>query len=321
MVKYLTFFLLFFSILTDNILAQNKPKTTTTEGFAQVELTKDKSQLQVENEAEKLATIDALERAFGKVVIQGNSTYVTNVNTGEKAESNSGFNMIADTYVKGEVIEILKKDFENIEGYKIVEGKQLKVTEIKCTIKLKAREKSESATQFEAYPLACDNPNCKSTQFKDGNDLFFYFLSPESGYLTMYIDDKTTAMRLLPYMNMSANYETGIPIKADKPYILFSNNEKHQYSFEKNIQVDRLELYSESQQDLNRIFVFFSKTPLTKPVLKENPNQNILSEMEKESGYKMPKSLDSEKFQHWIIKNKQIRQDLQMKVIDITISK
>ena len=54
-------------------LAQKKTKTS---GEAQIELTKDKSRLEVEKEAENLATINALERAFGRVVVQGNSTYL-----------------------------------------------------------------------------------------------------------------------------------------------------------------------------------------------------------------------------------------------------
>ena len=78
-----------------------------TSGTAQVELLKTQSRQQVENVAKDLATINALEKAYGRVIIQGNSTYLTNVTSGEKQEVNSVFNMIANTTVKGEVVEVL----------------------------------------------------------------------------------------------------------------------------------------------------------------------------------------------------------------------
>ncbi|MCK4663819.1 MAG: hypothetical protein KAT68_13190 [Bacteroidales bacterium] len=319
-IKKVLFCILFVSFIYSGF--SQKPKIVTVTGEADIELTEDKSRMQVKDEAEKFATIDALERAFGTVIIQGNSTYISNKNTGEKIESSSGFNMIADTYVKGEVVEVLNKNFKDIEGTKTtVDGKTVKFVHIKCTIKIKAKEKKEKAVVFTASPLSCNNLKCQTTTFKDGNDFFMYFSSPESGYVTIYLDDKITAQRMLPYINMPPVYENGIPVKADKQYIFFSKDPEHDYFHGEDVTVEKLELFAESNQDLNRIFVIFSKSSLSKPKLKEKLNEKVLTEMDKEEGYKMPKSIESEEFQHWLIKNQQIREDLQIMPIDITIDK
>ena len=96
-----------------------------TSGEAQVELPETRSRQEVKEEAKDLATINALERAFGRIVIQGNSTYISNINTGEKTETNTVFNMIANTSVKGEIVEVIREKYEDVKGYKIVEGKKI----------------------------------------------------------------------------------------------------------------------------------------------------------------------------------------------------
>ena len=86
-----------------------------TSGEAQVEWPDTKSRNQVQQEAKDLATIDALERAFGRVIVQGNSTYLTNLNTGEQTETRSVFNMIANTSVKGEVLDVLNENYKEVD--------------------------------------------------------------------------------------------------------------------------------------------------------------------------------------------------------------
>src|SRR3989304_2668905 len=130
-----------------NSIAQ---RIVTETGSAQTELPDYKSRKQVEHEAEELAIVDALEKAFGRVIVQGNSTFIQNINTGEKTETNSVFNMIANSTVKGEVMEIVNKDFSEIEGYKVIGNKKEKIIYLKCDIKVKARE---IVVQFPLLPL------------------------------------------------------------------------------------------------------------------------------------------------------------------------
>ena len=93
-----------------------------TQGTAQLELTHDKSRDQVKAEVLDLALINAIEQAFGRVVIQGNATYINNLNTGEKVESQSIFHVIANTWVKGEVEKVLEVNYSDVKGSKTVGG-------------------------------------------------------------------------------------------------------------------------------------------------------------------------------------------------------
>lgn len=312
-------FLSVFLLFVLNISAQKFVRTT---GEAQIELTKDKSRLDTEKKARELATINALEKAFGRVVIQGNTTYLTNLNTGEKAVTKSVFNMIANTSVKGEVVEVLEESFMDIPGYKYINGVKTKVTEIKCEITIKAVELKTPTIEFNSFPLGCLNIDCKKTSFKDNDDFYFYFSSPISGYISIFLDDREYSYRLIPYSDMPAKYESGMPVKADKEYFLFTDNPGFDYFEEEENFVDTYQLYSEALEDMNRIFVIFSKEPLNKPRLQKDIDKEVLSDKEIKEGYEIPKSLRSEDFQRWLNKNRSYAgEDMQVDIIDISISK
>ncbi len=72
--------------------------------------------------------------------------------------------------------------------------------------------------QFDALPLACLKLNCKTISFQNNDALYFYFRSPQSGFLSIFIDDNQFSQRLLPYHNMEAKYENGVTVEADKEY-------------------------------------------------------------------------------------------------------
>lgn len=318
MKKNILLLILLFSLISF-VIGQ---KTVKTSGEAQVELTETRSRQEVKKEAKDLAIINALEKAFGRVIIQGNSTYISNINTGEKTETNSVFNMIANTSVKGEVVEVISENYEDIKGYKVVEGKKVEITEIKCEITIRARELAEPPIDFATYPLACTNIKCRTTSFMENDDFFLYFLSPISGYVSVYLDDVEYSQRLLPYRNMPVEYESGMPVKADREYIFFSRQPEHNYLKDKDFKEDVYELYSKSKKDINRLFIVFSKTPLNKPKLDDNIKIEQLTKQELDEGYKMPKALKSEDFQKWLNKCRSYRKnDMQVDIIDITITK
>ncbi|NQU81518.1 MAG: hypothetical protein HQ543_08370 [Bacteroidetes bacterium] len=307
-------------ILSPFILFSQQPVKTS--GEAQVELTENRSRQDVKKEAKDMATVNALERAFGSVIIQGNSTYISNINTGEKTETNSVFNMIANTSVKGEVVEVIDEKYEDIKGYKVIEGKKIEVTDILCKITIKARELAEPPVDFTTFPLACTNINCKTTSFAENDDFFLYYLSPITGYLYIYLDDGKDSQCLLPYSNMPVEYESGMPVKADLEYIFFSKEPEHNYFEDKDFEEDVYRLYSNSKKDINRLFIIFSKTPLNKPKLVSNVKTGQLTKQELDEGYTMPKTLKSEDFQKWLNKNRSYREnDMQVDIIDITITK
>lgn len=289
-------------------------KAVSSKGSAQIEIPDNLSRLEIKNRVRQLATIDALERAFGRVIIQGNSTYITNLQTGQKVETNTVFNTIANTSVKGEVIEVLEEKFSDVTGTKIIDGKKEPVVEIRCDIEIKCREISTPPVNYASFPLGCLNERCKTTAFKNYDTLYFFFQSPVSGYLSIYLDDKTETSCLYPSSGMPAEFEGGVPVTADKKYILFSDKPEFNYFPESNINQDTYQLFCNSSQDMNRFFIIFSKIPLNKPSLK--------GVKEIENKYKLPKSLASEDFQKWLNDYRSMgKADIQVEIIDITITK
>ena len=105
-------FSLLLALISQVVFTQSVVRTT---GTAQLELTDDKSRLEIISQLRQLATIDALEKAFGRVIFQGNATYVTNIQTGQQeAQTNTVFHTIANTFVKGEVVRELDVSFTNL---------------------------------------------------------------------------------------------------------------------------------------------------------------------------------------------------------------
>jgi hypothetical protein len=289
-------------------------------GYAQVEYPDSKSKQQVEGEALEMAEINALEGAFGRAVVESNSTYLKNLNTGEKVETTTVFNMMANTLVKGEVIEVIEKKFEEIPGIRIIDGKKVVVRDVKCTIRIKARELSESQPDFTAFPMGCVHIKCRTTDFKNNDPLYLYFKSPSSGYLTIFLDDGYKCQRLLPYSWMEENFGDGVPVTADKEYYLFSGDRVHTY-FGDEFKADEYSMVAESLHDQNRIFLVYSSTPIPKPGLKQGVGIDDLSVAEKSCGWKVPKSIGSEDFQRWLIYNRIHNRNIRVKMIDITITK
>ena len=293
-----------------------------TKGSGQIELLITKSRLDIQNQAKELAIVDALERAFGRVIVQGNSTYLSNMNTGKMTETKSVFNMIANTSVKGELLEVLKEKYTDIDGFKIVGGKKEKITEVRCDITIRAREIVTPPIEFIAKTLICPDIKCEKTEFKDNDDFYLYFKSPASGYISVFLDDGKNAFRLLPFQNMPESYEGGIAVYTDKEYVLFSDEKQFDYFKDDGVIIDTYQLLAETEMDMNRLFVIFSKTPLNKPKLKDALDTDALSDEERMIGYTLPKAMESENFQRWLLKNRSYRKDdMQVAIIDITISK
>jgi hypothetical protein len=296
----LCFLLLFYPLL---LFSQ---KTIKVKGTAQVEFPDNLTRQEVKNQAKELATIDALERAFGRIVIQGNTTYISNIQTGKQTETKSAFNTIANTSVKGEVVEVIKVEFTDLQGNRSIEGKDETFVDIRCDIEIEAREVTTPPVNFTAFTLNCTEERCKTTDFRMDDPLYMSFSSPSSGYVSIFLDEEGNTQCLYPYNTMPVEYEGGVPVKADKKYILFTK--QPEFNFTGYI------LYSPSPRSINRIFIIFSKTPLNKPSLSEVKVDD--------AGYKLPKSLKSEDFQRWLNKYRSYEKaNVEVDYIDITITK
>jgi hypothetical protein len=114
---------------------------------------------------------------------------------------------------------------------------------------------------------------------------------------------------------MPADYEGGVQVEADKKYILFSPKPEFNYFPGKNYITNPYLLDTRSAIGYNRIFIIFSKSPLTKPSLSDagrNESGKVI----------LPKSLKSEDFQKWLIKcHSYEKGNLEVEHIDITIKK
>jgi hypothetical protein len=290
-------------------------KTVTTTGTAQIDIPDNLSRIEVKNKVRELATIDALERAFGRVIIQGNSTYITNLQTGQKVETNTVFNTIANTSVKGEVLEVKDEKFTDVPGTSIIDGRKESITEIRCDIEIKAREITTPLVNFTSFPLGCPDEKCRITAFKNDDILYMFFTSPVSGYISIFLDDRTETACLYPYSTMPEEFEGGVSVSADKKYILFSDKPEFNYFPGKNFFPGSYILFTNNTQDMNRLFVIFSKEPLNKPSL------SAVRDLEN-SDYKLPKSLKSEEFQRWLNNYRSHEKaNVQVAIIDITITK
>lgn len=282
-------------------------KTVRVKGTAQVEFPDNLTREEVKRQAAEKATIDALERAFGRIVIQGNTTYISNVQTGKQVETKSAFNTIANTSVKGEVVRIIgEPEFKELSGTRSIEGKNESYTEMKCDIEIEAREVSTPPVNFTAFTLNCSEERCKTTDFRIDDPLYLSFSSPSSGYISVFLDEEGTTQCLYPYNTMPVEYEGGVPVKADKKYILFTRQPEFRFT--------GYILYTPNQKSINRIFIIFSKDPLNKPSLSDIKVD--------EAGYKLPKSLKSEDFQRWLNRYRSYEKaNVEVDYIDITITK
>lgn len=287
-----------------------EPKESNSEGEALVELTGNMTMHAAEATALQNARINAIEKIFGTAIFQGNSTFIRNKVTGDETRTETMFNMIADSYVNGDWIEDLKPP----RCEKITDDDKFY---IRCQVYGRVREMVRPKTSFECFPLNRPDLNYKTDQFRQNQQLYLYFRSPADGYLTVFYVSDNEAFRILPYQQTPPEEANMFHVIADKSYILFSSEMGEHLS--KNV-VDELVLETVDTQTIDRLFLIFSHQLLMKPGL-ENKDQVYLSVEDMDRGFTMPKSMEAEDFQKWLMKNRIYNRQIEVKIIDITISK
>jgi hypothetical protein len=250
----------------------------------------------------KYAKIDAIEKAFGSLVLQGNTMYTTNNEIAGKVESKSVFNSISEVNVKGEWIEDISPP-----DVKYFKGDQDEVW-ISVVVKGKVRELKSIPTSFVTTTLVCPKENCKTEVFNSGQKLIVYFKAPNNGYVAIYLDDAKEVVRLLPYTknNESNTFE----VKADQTYYFFSNSDKKQFN------VDEVELFTNSEMEQNRLIILFATNDFTKPLLNASKTEDINGLQ-----YTIPMSSSVENFQNWLQKMRSYNKNIEQEIINITIKK
>ncbi|MFY0628111.1 MAG: hypothetical protein JXR07_17570 [Reichenbachiella sp.] len=258
---------------------------------------RDDTKLQAKNEA----IINAIENAVG--------TYIERETNMDLEDGEITFKMVGSTKVKGEWLKTLDIQYE--ENTRSPKGENVEIW-ITCKITGNVREIIRPKLNFELESLNCLDKRCRTKEFLNNEDLFIYFKSPSSGFISIYIKEEESVYRLLPYSDMSGEYINSVPVIADKEYIYFSTDEKTDYfdNFSSS-RVDELVMSTDAEMEYLTLYVVFSLKPFTKPILQDG---KLIEE-----DYSMPKSLSERKFTEWISDNRIHNIDFNYDVVQLRI--
>ncbi|MEM1137179.1 MAG: hypothetical protein AAGI07_15175 [Bacteroidota bacterium] len=291
--------------------AQKKAKLFNVAGSAEIRMEEANCIGEAKQKVIDAARIDALEKTFGRVVVQGTNTYIENIQNGDRVQTNTQMNTIGNSMVKGEIVEMEINKLEWVLRNKNNPTGISNELWLLCEITGKAREVTEAETAFEIIPMNCiNNGNCQTTRFKNRDRIYFNFRSPVSGYLSIFMEDNEDGMvyRLFPYSKMQGKMENAVSVQSDVEYILFSENHHKNYfpDLSRSI-VDPIVAYTTKDQLFNRIFIVFSEEEYKKPILEVNQQAGGI------------KTIDPERFFKWISQNER-NPKFQVSNLDITIS-
>lgn len=243
----------------------------------------------------KYAKIQAIADELGTIVTQSTSLISSDTN----GQSDEKFFSLAETDVKGEWIETIGEPTYDIK----FEDHGIAVT---CTIKGKAREILQTTVEFVAKTLRNGTSlKYESTEFRDGDDLYLYFLSPIDGFLSVYLLDEMTqtVYSILPYK--SDNIAT-VPIVGNNEYIFFSVRDAEKVERGK---VDEYKLSCDSNKEYNTVYILFSPSQFGK----RNGFNSYIEDVPNNTSYK--------NFKQWLVKILTKEKNIQTNQISITISK
>ena len=248
---------------------------------------------QAKRTALERAKLQAIADEFGTVVSQSNTMLVSNRNE----ESSTDFFSLGSSEVRGEWIETIGEP-----TYEICYEQGTLV--VKVIVAGRIREITKAKIDFKAEVL-CNGTDLKfaRTDFKSGDDLYLYFLSPVDGYLAVYLLDEVSRMVycLLPYKSSS---ESVARIEHDKPYVFFST----EHAKEKTHCVDEYTMTCSSSMERNTVYLIFSPNKFVKA------NSNNAEEL-------LPQELEFKDFQKWLEKGRIRDREMNVQTKAITISK
>ncbi|MDX2305858.1 MAG: hypothetical protein NW226_23825 [Microscillaceae bacterium] len=303
MKKYL-FSLLFLLVFIGSTSAQRNKKDKTVRVSATIEVLMEGnySKATLQEKAIQTARIQAIGQEFGYAIVQGINTQ-TKTTVGESVLTSSTLNEVSNTLVKGEWVS----DEEGYPKTRFIireKGDEQEIWLI-CEVRGFARAIEEAEVNFEAFAYNCREPEkCNSGIFKNHDSMFLYFKSPVRGYLSIFMWEEGRVYRLLPYASMEDEYESTVPVEADKEYFLFSPEHRNYFPGFALVDEYGLETYNDQESLSNFVYVIFSTKPFRKPLLEEN--EGI-------------KSMALEDFQEWINENKGLNKEFQVKKFNIVV--
>ncbi len=256
---------------------KTKNKTTRVSAKIEVLMEGTYSKDAIKQKAIEAARMQALGEQFGYAIVQGINTQ-TKTQSGNVVLTSAKLTEVSNTLVKGEWIED-DKGYPKTQ-FVIRDVKDDQQIWLLCEVSGKARAITEAPAQFNSFTYKCDEPaNCPTSEFKHGESMFLYFKTPIKGYLSVYLQEDGKIYRLLPYRQMAGEFESHVPVDADKPYQLFSP--KHTQYFANFPIVDEygLELHADGTPLANLVYVIFSTKPFTKPLLQPDEQGIMTTEL------------------------------------------
>lgn len=273
----------------------NAQETKIASGTYIIRIEKNQTELEALSNAKEQAKINAIENSLGVIVSETNILQNKQTIKGNETNQEQVFNSNSSSLLNGEWVKtIWEKDsiYTDNEGYRW----------IKYQIKGEVRKILFIPFEPEVFTLNCPNLKCKTDIFKSDDNLFIYFKSPKSGFLSIYLNDGENTHLLLPY-SKSEKQESYV-VNGDQTYILFNPQE--------NKKADLVELFTEKGLEINELIFLFSEKEIKKPGLESSSNSE-------KSGYILPKKLSNEAFEKWMQTYRGYEKGLQIKNIKIII--
>ncbi len=280
-----TFFLLFTIAIATQLSAQRGNRPQRAEGTAQVKMEAYMTRAEAEQKAVELAKVNAIENVFG--------TYIEQESRITVESGKSDFYIVGNTRVKGIwVRELGHREIKPVLG----DDGQLWIT---CNIRGEVKRATpKPAIEYKAQN--CLYPQCQTTSFFSGDQLYLWFRSPVNGFLSVFFeDDNQNIYRLLPYSNMAII--NAYPIDADQSYLFFSPEEKR--GLETGQSIDEIILETSKTREMNNLIVVFSTELFFKPGLETSVGRHL------------PPSTSKNRFENWLAEYRANSDDF----IDVTI--
>ena len=240
--------------------------------------------------AAEQARIDALAREFGTIVSQ-DIVQTDRIRTGRETNDVLAVSM---TEVKGEWLgdtEEPRYEFSYDNDRNMV---------VSCTVKGTARAITNEAVSFETTALRNGIHSANAdTRFRDGDDMYLYFLGSTDGYLTVWLEDESrTVYNLLPYPR---DPKSEVRVKRYQEYTFFNSSlGKGMFGPE-----EELILTAPDETEYNRIYVVFSPNPYSRPAMSADAG--------------LP-SLPSADFSKWLMRMRRNDPKMGVKAINLEIS-
>jgi hypothetical protein len=293
------------------------------DGTATMEWLTSMSEEEVKLKVKEKAILNGLEKKYGQVILQGNTTYVKNLSSGNLTESQSVFYSSSNSLVKGEFLRQLGQEKYNVFQDKRRNGSIKEIVKvIRCDISFEAKEVEEVKVLFSCFSTICaEKPlNCKTSTFYDNDNFYLYLKSPTPGYFMVFADFEFEgnhySSQYLPVDQNGAGFSGGIQIKAGEEYVFFSKLVEKKIS---NFHSKEVLMVAEMPIETNRFFLILSEKPITTPLLSEIPITKQSEYGRKELVF--PKGIRSEKFQSWLYQQRAYNKAFSHQVLDITIKK